>query len=234
MREKKWRQQDNRNTKLYVVVFCEWYTEICYLKAIINLFIKTMPYQILLIDKPKWKINTEKQKLIDIGNSRNKEVQRKLSDKLKSNITSVQVKKIIHSKYFLTDIDDSNKNNCFNKVQVNTIKKTLLNLWIKTLFSNIDIETFIYSHVLYSPSDACNYKKEIKKVHNKYDKGDSLDLQKIHEDIIWWQSGTWIIKLKGNMKKLKDYHNSNNNKDIFDMNPYSEVVELINELLPSL
>jgi hypothetical protein len=146
----------------------------------------------------------------------------------KIDLSSSEIKKNRIGVYYILDVDR------YSRQDVDCVQSNMIQCGIKVVFSNKDIETFIYAHIDYPDSSACDYKTRIQAEKYKYDKGNNLLLQQVHENIIWWNSGSWIINLKSNMGKLKKYHEKNGHNHIHEMNPYSEVVKLIDELLPDL
>ncbi len=207
MRKKQWKIVHKPRS----YVFVEWETEQCYFSVVSSLFrISIECEKVHLLKKTKQGIINKAKALIEkTGNN--------YSD----------IKKYQIWIYYILDSD------LYAKSEIDCIRSNMFKYGIRVLFSNKDIETFIHAHIKYSTSNSCDYKKEIQKKYPKYDKGNSIYLQQIHEQIIWGSSWTWIIMLKKNMENLKKHH-KNSIHDISIMNPYSEVVELVNELLPHL
>lgn len=189
--------------KNVVFAFCEWETEQTYLQCLWNF--------------SRIKIYTPKIGEINIGN-----LDRQIDiiwDYLepywinKINISEYQIKV-----YYLADIDTIK-----TKKEVDLIKERLEKEWIKILFSNKNMELFILEHYDYCDKESINYIREIKKKVPKYEKWKSLDTKKIFRDIVENNLDT----MRRNMKKLKKFHESNWNTHIYDMNPYSEIVDLV-------
>ncbi len=186
-----------------IFAFCEWETEQTYLQC--------------LWAFSKVKIYTPKIGEINVSNfERQIDV---IWDYLelywinKININKYQIKV-----YYLVDIDTIK-----TKKEVNLIKEKFEQEWIKILFSNKNIELFILEHYDYYNKESLDYIKEIKKKEQKYKKWKSLETKKIFENII----ENNLDKMKENIKKLKAFHESNWRYNIYDMNPYSEIIELI-------
>jgi hypothetical protein len=103
------------------------------------------------------------------------------------------------------------------------IQKAFEDEWIEILFSNKDIELFVLEHYIYYNKQNSDYIKEIKKFESNYVKWKKDITKRIFEDII----ENNLENLLDNMKKLQQFHHGGWKTHIYDMNPYSEVVNLV-------
>ena len=194
--------------KNIVFAFCEWETEEIYLQCFWKISkVKIYTHKI-------WEINiTNTKRQIGI-------IQNCLKNKYGINNTSIKSGKI--KVFYLADIDTIKEIK-----DIDTIKKQCKQEWIEILFSNQNFELFILEHYQYYTKEKTNYIDEIKKYVPEYKKWRSLTTKRIFE---------WIIEnnldiLKQNIKKLKDFHESNGRSHVYDMNPYSEIINLIEYVL---
>lgn len=191
-----------------IFAFCEWDTEVMYLQCLsTSLRVWTHPHKI-------WEVNI---------NNIIRQIE-KIWNHLKINykINKTDIKQYPIKIFYLVDIDTIK-----TKKEVDLIKKKFKQEWIEILFSNKNIELFILEHYTYYNKESKSYISEIKKYTSDYKKWESTTTKWIFK---------WIIEnnldiLKQNIKKLKDFHESNGKSHIYDMNPYSEVINLIEYVL---
>lgn len=191
-----------------IFAFCEWDTEVMYLQCLsTSLRVWTHPHKI-------WEVNI---------NNIVRQIE-KIWNHLKINykINKTDIKQYPIKIFYLVDIDTIK-----TKKEVDFIKERFKQEWIEILFSNKNIELFILEHYTYYNKESKSYISEIKKHTPDYKKWESTTTKWIFEGII--ENNLDI--LKQNIKKLKDFHESSGRFHIYDMNPYSEVINLIEYVL---
>ena len=194
--------------KNIVFAFCEWETEKIYLQCFWKLSkVKVYPHKI-------WEINISNTKR-QIGI-----IQNCLKNKYWINNSSIKSGKI--KVFYLVDIDTIKE-----KKEIDIIKNLFKQEWIEILFSNQNFELFILEHYQCYTKEKINYIDEIKKYVPEYKKWKSLTTKRIFETII----ENNIDTVRKNFKDLKKFHEKNKRTHIYDMNPYSEVIDLIEYIL---
>ena len=117
----------------------------------------------------------------------------------------------------------------YNKNWINHIAKIMWEKWIHVYFSNKCFELFLLEHIGYyckEKDSSVEYIKDLKKTYPKYDKWDWIKTTSVCEDLI----KNKLSAVKQNFKKLKKVHESNKKTHICDMNPYSEVIDLLENI----
>lgn len=196
-----------KSIKNIIFAFCEWETEEIYLQCLWKIS------KIKIITHKIWEINISnvKRQISIIKNY--------LKNSYWINTTFIKMGKI--KLFYLVDIDTIK-----NRSEVHTIKKQCKQEQIDVIFSNQNFELFILEHYQYYTKEKANYIDEIKKHIPEYKKWKSLTTRKIFDEIIQNRLET----LSDNMRKLKDFHKKNWKTEIYDMNPYSEVINLLEDI----
>lgn len=211
---KKRRIKRNQNEIFYII--WEWKTECAYFSALarlcrfknITIYTKNFEWNIWSKDPDEKVINTRVRN-IELW-LREKDVRIDKGNK-KQHIC------------YLLDTDVYSKN------WVDHIVRIMKDKWIKVYFSNKCFELFLLEHIAYYCKERDNsreYVEDIKMTYSKYDKWDGIETTRICEELI--KNG--LNKIQENFKKLKKVHESNKKIHIYDMNPYSEVIDLIEEI----
>lgn len=117
----------------------------------------------------------------------------------------------------------------YNKNWIDHITKVMREKWINVYFSNKCFELFLLEHIGYyckEKNSSAEYIKDLKKVYPNYEKGEWIVTTNICEDLI----KNKLNVVKQNFEKLKKVHESNKKIHIYDMNPYSEVIDLLENI----
>lgn len=192
------------NLKNAIFIFCEGETEEQYFECLKSK--SRIPIHILTI----WEANISntKRQINKIWNHL----------KIKYLINKRDVKKYGIRVCYTVDTDT-----IANIQDIMNIKQNFKKGGIDIFFSNRNWELFILEHYEYYNKESQNYINEIKKFELEYEKGKSLNTKRIFESII----ENNIEIMKRNLKKLKKFHESNGRTNIYDMNPYSEIIDLV-------
>lgn len=137
-------------------------------------------------------------------------------------VNNWDIKKYKMKIVYIVDVDTIKE-----KKDVDLIKHEFNQKWIEIIFSNKNIELFILEHYKYYNKESENYIQEIKKFEPKYEKWKSLITKEIFETII----ENNIDLMRKNLKELKKFHERNKRTHIYDMNPYTEIIDLIEYIL---
>lgn len=212
MKKNKVRRSQNH---IFYIIW-EWKTECAYfsvlarLRIFQNVTIYTRDFEWTI-----WRGNPDKK----IINTRIKNIELWLKQK---DVEIDKKDKRQHVCYLLdTDVYDKN--------WIDHIIKIMREKWINVYFSNKCFELFLLEHIDYyckEKNSSAEYIKDLKKTYPKYDKWDWIRTTNICEDLIKNKLST----VKQNFEKLKKIHESNKKTHISEMNPYSEVIDLLQNI----
>lgn len=190
------RVKHNIRLKKTLFIFCEWETELSYFDCLRE----------AKRDSINIKIETKKFKSI-------KEIYSTLKKDWFYKKDLNENRKI----FLILDAD------IFEKSKIDSLQKECKDNKIKLLFSNLDIEFFILSHLEYYNWVNKDYIKRIKKHYKNYEKW--YKNQDFFKNLI--NNNLWI--LEKNFEKINNFHNETWNKHIKDKIPFSEVYYIYDE-----
>lgn len=211
---KKSKVKRSQNHIFYII--WEWQTESAYFSTLARLC--RLPHVTIYTKNFNWNIGDRdpNKKIIE---DRIEKVKKRLKEK---DVKINKKDKKQHICYLLdTDVYDKN--------WISHIVKIMEENGINVYFSNRCFEIFLLEHIWYyckEKTDSKEYIKDIKKFYPAYSKWEWIETVNICEQLI----ANNLNIMRQNFKKLKKFHNSNWRIYIYDMNPYSEVIDLIEDI----